>query len=40
MHGQNMWTPSDCNDLKLIVEKKDTFHKFDVQIDRKDLLKL
>ena len=39
-HGPNMWTPSDCNDLKLIVEKKDTLYNFGVQIDRGDLLKL
>ena len=39
-HGANMWTPSDCNDLELITEKKDTLYNLGIQIDRGDLLKL
>lgn len=40
MHGQSMWIPSDYNNLKLIVEKKEALYNFGVQIDRENLLKL
>ena len=39
-HGANMWTPSDCNDLELITEKKDTLYNLGIQIDHGGLLKL
>ena len=39
-HGANMWVFSDCNDLKIITEKKDSLYNLGIQIDRGDLLKL
>ena len=39
-HGANMWVFSDCNDLEVITEKKDTLYNLGIQIDRGDQLKL
>ena len=39
-HGANMWVFSECNDLEVITEKKDTLYNLGIQIDRGDQLKL
>jgi len=39
-HGSRMWMDSECNNLKIIKEKKDMLYNLGIQIDQGEKLRL